>query len=85
MGPDPAKIAWVMGELQRTLNAAHRSEQPSAFRAESAEILTHDPYVSLASVTLSWSREYAERTEALVILRALRHIARRRSGSPRAR
>ncbi|MDP3207853.1 MAG: hypothetical protein Q8M65_01770 [Rhodoglobus sp.] len=36
-------------------------------------------------VTLSWSREYAERTEALVILRALRHIARRRSGSPTAR
>lgn len=28
-------------------------------------------------VTLSWSREYAERTEADVILRALRYVARR--------
>ncbi len=28
-------------------------------------------------VALSWSREYAERTEADVILRALRYVARR--------
>lgn len=64
LGPDPSKIAWVMGELQRTLDAAHRIEQLRAFHAERAEILTHDLYVALTEV----NREYVHRVDRVPAL-----------------
>lgn len=64
LGPDPAKIAWVMGELQRTLDALHRVEQLRVFHAERAEILTHDLYVALSEV----NREYEHRVDRVPAL-----------------
>jgi hypothetical protein len=57
--PDPAKVAWVLTELHRTLDAAHQIEQLRAFHAERAEILTHDLYSTLAEV----HREYEHRVD----------------------
>ena len=64
LGPDPAKIAWVMSELQRTLDAAHRIERLQAFHAERAEILTHDLYVALSEV----NREFEHRVDRVPAL-----------------
>ncbi len=64
LGPAPSKIAWVMGELQRTLDAAHRIEQLRAFHAERAEILTHDLFVALTEV----NREYVHRVDRVPAL-----------------
>lgn len=64
LGPDPAKIAWVLDQLQGTLDTLHQIEQLRAFHAERAEILTHDLYTLLAEV----NREYEHRIDRVPAL-----------------
>ncbi|MDB4930240.1 MAG: hypothetical protein JWM10_2724 [Myxococcaceae bacterium] len=62
--PDPAKIAWVLDELRRTLGAAHQIERLRAFHAERAEILTHDLFTVLSEV----HREFEHRVDRVPVL-----------------
>jgi hypothetical protein len=62
--PDPAKIAWVLVEMQRTLDAVHQIERLRAFHAERAEILTHDLFTALSEV----HREFEHRVDRVPVL-----------------
>jgi len=90
--PRPALLAALLAVLWTKLGQAAGASKAEAFGCFTAgdiwtfvrarAVVRSEAHAPRLGVTFSWSREYAERSEAGAILQVLRWITRRSGGDP---